>query len=147
MIDHVWTVVCSWAVVDRRSNNASLENVVEQVTISDTPRPGGILALQFDVMTLWARADFDVPTSGHGHLVLLSPSGEELKSSEYDIELRRKAKRYRSVVHFDALPVGEPGRYVFRAELWNADKAEWDRMADVPLEVVFEPPETTQETD
>ena len=145
MIDHVWTVVCSWAVVDRRSNNVSLENVIEQVTIADTPRPGGILALPFDVMTLWARADFGVPTSGRGRLVLLSPSGKELKASEYDIELTGKAKRYRSVVHFDALPVGEPGRCIFRTELWNAGKAEWDKKADVPLEVVFEPPETTQE--
>ncbi len=34
MIDHVWTVICSRAVIDADSNILSLQSIIEQIEIS-----------------------------------------------------------------------------------------------------------------
>jgi hypothetical protein len=77
MIDHVWTVLCSRAVVDRDSNNASLENVIERVTIEGQPPSDAALPLPLDVMTLWTRTAPDQPCRGHMRLDCLFPSGKK----------------------------------------------------------------------
>jgi hypothetical protein len=145
MIDHVWTVVCSRAVIDRSSNNVSLQTVLEQLIIEDTPDPDGGLLIELDVMTLWARRDFDIPARGHGRLIFLSPSGEgKIGPLEYDIDLS-EYKRARRGTHVRGLPIGEPGRYTFRVDYKNLDGTRWRRVAAIPLEVIFEPPKKSEQ--
>jgi hypothetical protein len=36
MVEHIWTVLCSHAVVDKDTNNVSLHNVIEQVNVKGT---------------------------------------------------------------------------------------------------------------
>ena len=66
MIDHVWTVLCSHAVIDRDSNSVSLLDVIEQLNIGDEPSPEGRIISSLDLMTLWAREDIDRPTQDVG---------------------------------------------------------------------------------
>jgi len=138
MIDHVWTVFCSRSVVDRETNNVSLHDVIEQFTIGDEPSPDGIIPGRADLMTLWARADLTVPAMGRGRFDYLSPSGRVLSSQEYEIDLS-EYRRYRAVTRFHAISVPEAGRYAFRIALWDDDAAAWQTVAEVPVEVTFEP--------
>jgi len=141
VIDHVWTVFCSRAVIDKRTNNVSIQNIIEQITIKGEPKSDAAIPIVCEVVTLWARADFDVPAQGRLRLAYLSPSGKVLNSMEREIDLS-KSRRYRIQTIFQGLPVEEPGRYTFRVELENED--EWHQVATIPLEVVFEPPEETE---
>jgi len=94
MIDHVWTVVCSRAVVDRFSNNVSLQNVLEQFSIRDEPEPGGLIPIPFEVMTLWTRSDFEMPAQGSQRLTLFSPSGDIIKEHEFAVDLTADFRRF-----------------------------------------------------
>jgi len=87
MIDHVWTAVCSRAVIDRESNNVSLQNIIDQISIRGEPIPDSVVAVQVEVVTSWVRADFDVPSQATTRLTFLSPSGNVLGSFENDIDL------------------------------------------------------------
>lgn len=144
MIDHVWTVVCSRAVIDRESNNVSLQNIIDQINIRGEPIPDSVVAVQVEVMTSWVRADFDVPSQATTRLTFLSPSGNVLGSFESDIDLS-EYERFRARAKFGGLPMPEPGRYTFRMELKNKGGSEWHEVATIPLKIVFGSPETGPE--
>jgi hypothetical protein len=146
MIDHVWTVICSNAVIDQFSNNVSLHNVIEQVNIRDEPRPSGAFSATIHVMTLWARSDFNTPNLGHARLAFLSPSGVVGNPFEYEIDLSNDHRsRMRTIMH--GLPLEESGRHAFTVELQNEGETEWRQVAVIPLEVIFEPSEKTEQAD
>ena len=141
MIDHVWTVLCSRAVIDKDSNNASLETALEIVTVMGAPLPQAMLPIPFDVMTAWIRADPDIPCRGKMRLVFVLPSGETFGSPiEAEIDLTGN-ERHRQKVHFPGLPVAEAGRHIARVELQNEGESEWHQVAAVPLTIIFKPPE------
>lgn len=144
MIDHVWTVVCSRAVIDRESNNVSLQNIIEQINIRGEPIPDRVVAVQLEVVTLWVRADFDVPSQATTRLTVLSPSGNVLGSFESDIDVS-EYERFRARVKFEGLLMPELGRYAFRTELKNKGESEWHEVATIPLKIVFVSPEREPE--
>ena len=154
MIDHVWTVLCSHAVIDRDSNNVSLLDVIEQLNIRDRSSSEKSIVfsldpmtLSLDLMTLWARSDIDVPAQGRGRVTFLSPSGEVSDGPfEFGVDLSQH-RRIRTRGSFKALHVTEPGRYLFRVELQNEGETEWCQVAMIPLEINILPPDETEQTE
>jgi hypothetical protein len=140
LFDHVWTVLCSRAVVDRETNNVSLQNVVEEITIRGTPQRGTSVSVHVELMTLWSRASPNLPATGKARVTLLSPSQEELLTFEGDIDLST-VERARTRLVYQSLPVYENGRYVFCVEAREEAAAAWRQVAIVPLKVTFVPPE------
>lgn len=145
MIDHVWTVVCSQAVIDRDTNNVSLHNVTEQLTIREKPNPDASALIMLDIVTLWARSDLGIPAHGQSRLTFVSPSGKTKAGPFlFDIDLS-EYRRYRTRTRLHTLPVGEPGRYVFHIDYKDENGQRWRKVAAVPLEVTFEPPEESKQ--
>jgi hypothetical protein len=139
MIEHVWTVLCRDSVIDRDSNNLSLFNVLEQITVHSEMEgdEAAVAPIEMEAVSLWSRSDDDVPAKGVQRLTLLSPSGETLASGEQEIDLS-KHRRFRNRVRFGGLPVKGAGRYIFRVEQKNEGEAEWQHVTGVPLELTFE---------
>jgi hypothetical protein len=139
MIDHVWTVVCSSAVIDRETNNISIHNVIERLTIHAEPVPDGALPIQLHIASLWARSDFAQPAKGTARMTLHTSSGPRQDRPELDVNLMEHS-RARTIWKVGSLPVPGPGRYTFRIDFKPENGTRWKRVAAVPLEVVFEPP-------
>ncbi len=136
MIDHVWTVVCASSVIDQDSNQVSIQNVIDQINIADEPKPEAVVAMPFEVVTLWARSDFNEPSRGCARLSLLSPTAEVFKTVESKVDLS-KFERLRDRRRFPGFRVKEPGRYTFRLELQNEGEDTWREVASIPIKVVF----------
>ena len=139
MIDHAWTVVCSRAVVDRFTNNVSMQHVIEQFTIPEGAPPNTLMVSPFQVISLWARSDFDIPACGRARLTLLSPSGKIIRENHWNIDMSSQYRRYRTRCEFPGLPADEPGRYVFRVDLQIEGDDDWHQVAAVPLQVTLSP--------
>jgi hypothetical protein len=144
MIDHIWTLVCSRAVIDNRTKNVSAQNILEQLKIQDIPKPDGMLNIPFDVVTLWGRSDVDSPLEGVSRLSFVFPSGEIAGIHEYEINLL-DTQNYRYIAHFEQIPVREPGRHYFRVALKLEDEGEWLEVNKIPIMIIFEPPEDEEE--
>jgi hypothetical protein len=140
MIEHVWTVVCSRAVVDRESNIISLHDIIEQLNIEGEPVPDGMIPLRLEVATLWTRSNFDVPERGRARLVFLSPTRMIGNPPEVEVDLSN-VKRHRTMWRFQGLPASESGRHIFRVEFQDEGETEWRQVAAVPLEIIFTPPD------
>ena len=140
MYDHVWTVLCSHAVVDRETNNVSLQNVVEEITIRGAPKPGASVPVHVELMTLWSRRVVNMPVKGQLRVTLLSPAQAELLTFEGEVDLTQ-ADRARSRLVYQSLPIHETGRHLFCVETREKEQDEWGQVAIVPLKVVFRPPD------
>lgn len=151
MIKHAWSVLCNKTIIDRDSNNISLD-VIERIILKDrsTPNsappadaqskkdlpenvPGIIVPISLTLVSLWYRENISEPGRGQGRLKILSPSGKEIAKAEIDIDLI-KHSRSRSLCQFDGLPIpkNESGIFYFIVEIFE-DSA-FKEVAKIPLE-------------
>jgi hypothetical protein len=147
-MEHVWTVFCRRVLIDDSTNQMTLIDAVESVSIAlhEQPKPGeAFFQIEAALASLWIRSDIATPENGEFRVTLHGPSGR-IKSVEplilpIDLTVHR---RQRSKVTIPALPFGEPGRYVFEVELNEA--GEWRRVAGVPYELTLKEDERPAET-
>ena len=140
MIEHIWTVICSRAIIDKDSNNVSLQNVLEEFKIFSHPQPDGLLPINYDLITLWIRADEDNPCEANSRFSLISPSGINLFQMEQPVDLT-KNERTRNKLRFAGFPATEEGKHYFIVELQTEDGT-WNEKKRIPLRLRFQPPET-----
>jgi hypothetical protein len=141
----IWAILCQNSAVDRDTNNLSLFNVVEELTVPARPpagSPGQQLpagALQqplFQLVVLWTRSDPDVPEQGRGRIQVLLPDGSLAMRQEFEVVLTQYLRvRFRS--NIPELPVGGEGVYRFLIDGKAAD-SEWSQLFELPLSVVFQ---------
>jgi hypothetical protein len=139
MIDHVWSVLCSKAIIDSDSNNVSIHDAVERIVIKAHPKPGGKLPIHLELVTSWVRHDFNQPAKGVFRVTYIMPSGKVAGAVEPPIDLT-EAERARIRVIFEGLPVEEPGRHTFLVEK-KGENDEWQMVASIPVKVIFAPEE------
>lgn len=134
MIMHVWTVLCSRSSIDRETNNVSLFDVLEQITIEDWAGHPGLVPGQFELVSLWSRYELDRPSRGEARLTLRTPGGGTHAEQMQPIDLR-EYRRLRNRTRLPAIPIDVPGSYRFVIECRQMDQEEWVQVAIVPLEV------------
>jgi hypothetical protein len=137
MIDHVWSIICSNSIIDKDSNNISINNVFERLEIFTTPVEGGVLPIHMEFITSWIRHEVAESETGNSRIRFVSPSNKMLTTNELRIDLS-KSERTRNRLVFNGLPLGESGRYHFLVDL-QIDN-EWQQVASIPLSVKFTPP-------
>jgi hypothetical protein len=136
MIRHVWTVLCSHALIDRDSNNISIHNVLEQLNVRAQPQPDLALDLHFEIVSLWIRESADTPVQGLSRITLIDPHERRTPVSELKIDLV-SVERARHRVLGQGLQVAIAGRYDFLVELQEHGQSDWREVALIPLTVVF----------
>lgn len=153
MAEHVWSVLCRKAVVDRYEGQVSLHEVIEQVVyrgseeeLLDEIEKGvlGLIQASMQLVTWWVRSDFDTPeTTSRVRISLADPSGDVLPhprnadkemSIESPIDLEEKTAR-RILVSFDGIPFSGFGTYRFVVEGKSEDDDEWKLATRIPLQV------------
>jgi hypothetical protein len=143
MADHIWSVLCESSIIDKESNNISLQTVREQITVHSEPIPGGIVPVHMELVSFWCRSIPDEPAVDNARLTLLKPSGEPISTTNIVINLT-EADRSRNRIIFDGFPAEEPGRYIFLVE--QSVNNDWKQVARVPFSVYFKPREREIET-
>ena len=140
---NLWNILCTQAVIDKDSNNISLLNVIERITIQARPTPGGIFPYRMDLASFWTRDNPKVPEKeGVSRISLKSPSDNTLGSWEIGVNLSRHSNS-RSKLQLLTLPIGEAGIYKFMVEYRASKRGRWKKAGEVPLEIIFNPPDSS----
>jgi hypothetical protein len=137
MIEHIWSVLCSRSVIDSETNNVSIQDVVEQITINAKPVDNGFLPFPLELITLWGRKKVDESIKGIERVSFVTPSGMSTVISESNIDLS-KAERHRQRVKIPGLPISEGGRYYFIVEFKEGDD-QYHEVSAIPLTIQFQP--------
>jgi hypothetical protein len=137
MIEHVFSVICSGTSIDAETNAITLFKVLEQLTVyTETTDPVRI-PIHFEILSLWTRQSSDVPCQGKARVIFCSPSNQQKQQVEMSIDLS-KAINYRSKLVSDGIELTGPGKYHFAIELQEEDQADWQKVASLPLLVVYQ---------
>lgn len=144
MAEHVWSVLCDRSVIDKSSNQVSLLNVVESLTLfvdkdeleklrrseaDQGERPAFRRRLHF--VTWWVRSDLDTPETVAIRVVLNSPKGERGDAAHATVDLSEHSS-YRIQMAIDGLRYFGEGRYWLAVEEQHGPD-EWREVARVPL--------------
>ncbi len=155
MAEHVWSVLCDRSVIDKSSNQVSLLNVVESLTLfmdgeeleklrrseSDSAElPAFRRRMHF--VTWWVRSDLDTPETVPIRVVLISPGGERGEAAHATVDLSENSS-YRIQIAIDGLRFLGEGRYWLAVEEQRGPE-EWHEVARVPLRLTLR--EATEES-
>lgn len=135
MIKHAWTVLCDKVIVDRQTNNVSLDSI-DQLTVHGMTPSGDekvVIPTAVTLATLWYRDPGDEPERGAARMRFVSPDGETLGQAELDIDLSERP-RARTFGRLGGLPFSSFGTYFFRMEL--QENGEWHEVAKIPFQIV-----------
>lgn len=137
MLEHIWTVLCSKSLVDQETQNITLFEVLEQVNVPKEffSSKKEVVLPNFEVVSLWGRANVDKAIKGKARLTLQTPSGKSLNQHEYAIDLSTH-QRTRTRAKVNSLIVNEPGRYQFSIERFENQR--WKVVGRVPLLIQVE---------
>lgn len=144
MAEHVWTVLCYKGCIDQYTNQVSLLDVVEAITVtSEGPLPEvpqGSFSCKLNLVSLWARSKTDVPEMPRCRVYLVTPDGSKKGMAEFEPDLK-EGTRSRIVVRIDTLPYSGSGFYNFIVEQFNEATEKWKRVARIPFEIRLNQPQ------
>lgn len=132
MIAHAWTALCDRCMVDRDSDNLSLDTL-EAISVAkaDDGEPA-LVPCRLEVVSLWYRRDPDQGGQQRARVCVLSPDKVPLAHLPVDVDLRL-TRRLRTRCVIDRLLVQRPGTYFVTVDLLESTPAR--EVARVPLEV------------
>ena len=140
MIQHVWTVVCQKSIIDKDTNNISLD-VLEQLKIKIPTPPektkGVIFPITIEIVSLWCRGPAEEKIKGHGQLKIEAPNHEVVGTTMIDIDLMNSC-RHRTRVRLEGLPIPKNTSGFFHFAISLKSENKWTEVTRVPLEVDVE---------
>jgi hypothetical protein len=132
VIRHAWSVLCEKHIIDRESNNISLD-VIEQLAgqVATAPADGPILIpTPIRLVSLWYRTGENVETT-LSRVTVIAPDGRELGHAEQQITC--EVARVRAIMMLGAIPYAGAGHYQYVVSEHRS--GQWVEVARVPLEV------------
>lgn len=134
----VWSVLCARSIIDSETNNISLLNVIEQISVAEEPVEGGFIPGDFELVSFWTRNQDNQPLRTRIRLIAFHPSGSELGVWEAMIDLSQH-RRSRHRMKFSGMPADTPGTYLFVTQQWDDGRNNWKTESEIPLSVSFVP--------
>lgn len=141
MIDHIFSLICNSSVIDSETNTVSIHNILEKLTVFTNSENLAInLPIQFEVFSDWTRTDENIPTRGRLRAGLRTPTNENRKLSELEIDLTT-VTYYRTRIRAIGIQLTGPGRYKIEIEFQQENTSKWKKVASLPMLVVYRKPE------
>ena len=136
----IWALLCENVITNQQTNNVSLIEVVDQLTVP-APPPGNVAKqdekfdtfLNMRLVVLWARSDRDVPERGQARVRIIAPDGKEAQSTEHQVDLSEvpRSRAIGRIVGFP-FPLTDEGEHLFRVEKRTSDSS-WRKEFELPL--------------
>lgn len=134
MIEHVWSVLCSDAFIDKETNRASLSTMEAATVGGKLEAPDGkrvLVPMRIILVSMWFDREGGSPFEYR--VVTVAPDGT---SDDHDIVVGNflpNVRRIRTTLNFPGVLYCGEGYYYYRVKLRVGD--EWVAKAEVPLEV------------
>jgi hypothetical protein len=143
MIEHVWSIICKESKLDADTNQISIFDVYERITIDATPAPNVdvekldkyVFPVPHEITSTFYRDKAEGLETAEMRIRQLSPQGEELSSHLQPLQLGPGQTRLRTRVKSPALVVKSSGIYTFEISLGTGN-GRFTKVAEIPLDIV-----------
>ncbi|PIT93233.1 MAG: hypothetical protein COU06_01050 [Candidatus Harrisonbacteria bacterium CG10_big_fil_rev_8_21_14_0_10_38_8] len=141
-IEHVWTILCDKSVIDKETNNISLFNLIETLTLN--PEKKQFKSLSVDVnLQLVTRIKRPLGvTKGIKNIYIkvdfLSPKKESKLSFEKEFTISQKdITNLRIVNNIKNIIVEKEGEYEFVVSVKEIRNEDYEKIGRYPLSIVI----------
>ncbi len=146
-IKHIWSIICSQSTIDSETNNLTLVNVIEKITVNVLPADidkmkadgakGFMLPAQLEVTSFFKKQDEKKVGVFDMRVRMTNPVGETMITSlPQKIGLKEGVKNIRIRNRFAGIPVEKTGEYSFVVDLKDISETEYAEVGRIPLDVI-----------
>lgn len=134
---HIWSVLCQKSSIDLESNQLSLFNCLEEISLSldsaDALKNNLVVPIEFQLVSYWSRekADSELDLRAEGELI--DASGKVINSFKNSFPIKQGILRFRNRTNIQGLQITGPGRYYLR--LYKLIDSKRELVAELPLDV------------
>ena len=136
---HIWTVLCQKSTIDVDSNQLSLFNCMEElsIVIDKTEAVGKNLAIpiEFQLVSYFTADDTSLAHLINLRIEIMDPSGKALNVFENSHQIKQGVARFRSRANISGMPVTDSGRYFFKIFQKTDSAGEFELISELPLDV------------
>lgn len=137
-IEHKWTLLCGGSSIDRKNNNLTLFNIIEQLNIHIKRKIHGeeiSVPVNMELVTLWGVYNVEKSSNADVEIDLLDPKKRILNTIKYKLEIPEKIRRGRSIGSISGLKVTGSGDYTFRIKIKPVEQTNFIEVGEISLEV------------
>lgn len=144
MANHIWTVLCHRASIDRDSNHVSLLEVTETINLSGPVAdqigqvPKGqvpVFPVQMELVSYWIRSNPAEPEpDAKARYVLVGPTKKRFGQPENVLSLN-KHTHTRHRLKINQFPMMGAGYYTWLTQVPSGKTGRWRTVARTPFEV------------
>ena len=142
-INHHWTILCGSSSVDQQTNNLSLFNLIDQVSLNikredwekamSEGKKGFLARTQFEIITLWEKGDLEDEISAEAEIRLIDPKGNVLHKQPYQFNFAKQVKRHRQRLTWNGMKLTQAGIYTFSINIKLPNSNEFEEVGTVRL--------------
>ncbi len=144
-ITHVWSVICTSSSVDQATNNVSLYNILEQLTVpkeilnkmKEKSIAEIILNINFEIVNFWIKKIKDENISAEEQIEIIDPQGKTLGIQKFPLKIPANKQRSRFILSMNGFKMTIPGDYVFQISVRDSESNDFIKVASLPVQVVL----------
>jgi hypothetical protein len=139
MAEHVWTILCYRASIDKDEGNVSLLHVIEELRFAEEEGPireamkkegASAISTDMQLVSWFVRSDFKQPEEAQARMAILLPDGTKSDPALIPLNLT-KSTGFRWRIYLPALPFVGFGYYWFIIEVLQGKR--WKFCTRIPL--------------
>ena len=144
-INHHWTILCGSSSVDQQTNNISLFNLIEQLSLNikredwekarSEGKKGFLAQKQFEIITLWEKGELEDEISAEIEIRLVDPKGNVLHKQPYQLSFAKHVKRHRQRLTWSGIKLTQAGVYIFSINIKYPNSDQFEEVGMVELAV------------
>lgn len=139
-VDLVWAVLCEKSIVDGQSNQISLINVVESLSVGIQPKdnqefpdnPKFNIPINYEIVTFWMN-EGGKENSFDMMIRLIDPDGKELDTMKRTVEVKEGQIHIKFRMRINGFPANKSGKYF--VEVAKSKGVEFETMTRIPMMV------------
>ena len=140
-IELTWSILCSSSSVDIDTNNLTLSNIIDEITLPDvlfTERPANIdrveINFNLQLVSLWSRVEKNTTDSDiTAKIELIDPENKSLTTTEFNFQFPANKTRMRHRTTIPIIVITKPGIYNFRVFTKSKKESDYKKVYDTPL--------------
>lgn len=143
MIRHIWSVLCRRAIVDSGTNNLTISDVLEELSVDIKVEKKNIeslklinLPLEFEIVSFWKKeGDPTSDLKAESEVEVINPEGKSLQTFKQQVNLPPKMRRLRTILRVMGLTLDNSGDYTLKVTIKEEHDKAYQVVSEIPLQV------------
>lgn len=143
MIQNIFSVLCESSIIDKDTNNITINNVLEQIKIAvsldstqlsqkDIPINTPI---KYEIISLWKEDKPNPNTNYNIELVIVDPDNKVIQSIPQKFKFENGIVRHRSIFKINGFVATINGTYTFLIKIKAETENKFQEASRIPLDI------------